>query len=136
MFSHLSGVEGLIRHAEDVGVVLLLAHDELPEIDRASDGRCIALVNTHAVNVTVVSDAPHVLDFRHVGKEAHPLQPAVPEGLVHCDHNLETSELVEDGPKHVHPRVLPEAAAVVKQLVPDYISHSRQLVVRTLFVER
>ena len=73
MLSDLSWVEGLVRHAQYLWVVLLLPDDELPKVDWASDAGGVGMVNSHAVDVAVVCDAPHIFYFWGIGEEAHPL---------------------------------------------------------------
>lgn len=79
-------------------MVLLLAHNELSKVNRACDARGVTIIQAHSIYISVVGDAPHVLNFRSVCEEAHALQPPIPEGLVHSDRDLVASELVEDRP--------------------------------------
>ena len=135
MLGNLGGVEGFIRHAKEIRVILLLADDELPEVDGPGDGGGVPVVDAHAVDVAVVGHPPHVLDLGLVSEEAHALQPAVAEGLVDGDDDLVGQELIEDGPQHVHACVLPEAALVVEDFVAHDVRHGSQLVEGTLLVE-
>jgi hypothetical protein len=135
MLSDLGRVERLVGHAQGLGVVLLLSDYELPKIDGTGDAGGVGVIETHAVDVAVVRDAPHIDGFWGVGEEAHSLEPSVPEGLVDCDGNPILGELVEDRSQNVHACIFPESALVVEQFVADDVGHSRQFAVGTLLVE-
>ena len=102
MHAHRAGVEALVGDEEDLGVVLLLAVDELPPVDRAGDVEGVAGVDAHAVEVAEVVDPAHVLHPRHVPVEAHPLQESVPPDPVPVYHHLVFQKFVQDWTEELH----------------------------------
>ena len=135
MLRHLRRVQRLVRHQQEVRVVLLLSHYQLPEVDWASNCERVVVVYAHAVGVAEVGDAPEVGQARHVGEEAHALQPTMPPALVHGDGQLVPEKLLENGAQQVDPCVLPEPAVAVQQLVPEDVRDHGQLVVGAALVE-
>jgi hypothetical protein len=135
VLAHLSWVEGVVRKAQHVGVVLLLPDEELPEVDGAGNGRRIAVVNTHSVEVAEVCDSPHILDFGSISEEAHTLKPTIPEHLVDSNGDLIGEKTIEDGSENVHASVLPEATFVKENFMAHYVGNCGQLGVGTCFVE-
>lgn len=97
MLSQLTGVKCFIRHQQELRVVLFFSWHKLPKIDWTSYLQCISFVDSHSVEVSKVSNPPHVLVFRSVGEEAHALQPAKPEGFINRKDNLILSKLIKNG---------------------------------------
>jgi hypothetical protein len=132
---HLRGIEGVVGKAQYAGVRLLLPDEELPKVNWAGDGRGIAMINSHPVEVPIVGYAPHVLDFGGVGEKTHALEPAVAEGLVDRDSDLVGSELIENRTEEVHAGIFPESSFMVEDLVAEDVGDGGQLVIRAVFGE-
>jgi len=86
VLSNLSGVDGFVGHDKNIGVVLLLADYQLPEIYRTCDYHGKVMVDSHAIGVSIVGDSPKMFKFGHVAIEAHALQPSMAKGFVSCNH--------------------------------------------------
>ena len=133
MHTHGARVEPLVGNKEDLGIVLLLAVDELAPVDRSGDVEGVAGVDAHAVEVAEVVDPAHVLHPRHVAVEAHPLQEPVPPHPVPVDHHLVFQKFVQDWTEELHRRIFPETSFIVQDLVTHHICYSRKFFVRAAF---
>lgn len=135
MLRPLSRVGVFVGHKEEVRVILLLTDDQITEIDGSSNHHRVNVVDSHAVGVAEVGNAPHVFEFGHVGEEAHTLQPAIAEGFIDRDGQLEGQKFIENGSEQIHPSIFPKPPILVKQLMPKDVGNCSQFVVGTPFVE-
>ena len=106
-------VESLIGEAQDIRLELFLSNDKLSEIDRSCNTRGIAMVDSHAVDISVISNSPHILNLRNISKETHSLQPSISEHLVRSYHDLVLQKLIKNWSQHIHTSILPKSTLVI-----------------------
>jgi hypothetical protein len=82
VLTELSGVECFVGEDQDVGVVLFITYDELPEIDGSCDVEGILRVDPHSVEILKPGDPEHGGVLFDIPKETHSLEVPMPEGLV------------------------------------------------------
>jgi len=92
----LGRIKSVIRHGQNVGIVLFRPDYILSEVYRPRNHQSVVVVNAHSVSVSEVSDSPKVLELWRIGEEAHALQPTIAESFIDGDRNLISEEFVED----------------------------------------
>lgn len=94
MLSQLCRVKSLVGKNQNLWIVLLVTIDQLPEVNWSCDVHRVGVVDPHPIQIFKVSDTVKGGVLFDIAKEAHSLQPTVPEGFISSQHQLILPEVV------------------------------------------